>query len=466
MSVRILRLELRRAIGLGIATIAVVLMLGLLFFHGPWGKAPTAWTDQWNSLAGWEREQLTFLWPVALGAGALQGLRDRRSRMLELLRTTPLPTRRRVSPTALAIAIWLAASYLVVLLAGAVQVAGNTSYFPLDWIPLALVGILALIAAGVLGMGIGRLAPSRLTPPLVAVAGLVAMVMATGVSPAVGERGSMALALLAPGVGSLLDPVHDVFTTVAGSVTLGQALWFAGLVVAGLVLLSANRPLARAAAVVPVIVGLAAALLVLPSSLPAAYARDAGASALVCAEGTPMVCVSRAHQKQLAALVDPARQALRVLAVLPNAPTEVVEDTRTDPNWPQQPLPPANAAVFTFDSMDFDFALRQLSPDQLRLALLASAFAPACVDADFTVTSARTRAAQAVGVSWLLGRPTSLENFSVMGPQIDSNQATAWSTLRGLPAAEQRARIAALRTAAVTCQGDLLTVLTTGAGSA
>jgi hypothetical protein len=466
MTGRILRLELRRTIGIAVAAITVVLMLGLFYFHGPWQQSPTAWTAQWSSLAGWQRELLTFLWPVALGAGALQGLRDSRSGMLELLGTTSLPTRRRSSPTALAIGLWLTLGYLVVLAVGGVQVAGNTSYFPLGWIPVALVGILALVAAGLLGMGLGRLAPSRLTPPLLAVVGLVAMIVLNSVSPLVRPDGSIAVALLAPGLANIFGPIHDVFTTVAGSVTLGQALWFAGLAVAGLVLLSANRALTRVAAAVPVVLGLVAALLVLPSNLPAAYAHDSGASALVCADGAPRVCVSRAHEYRLAALTGPARDALRVLSVLPGAPTSAVEDTRTDQGFAQQPLPPANEVVLDFNAEDFHHSQLNLSPDQLRLAVLASAMAPTCIDpnTDLTIDTAlvRRRAAQAVAVSVLLGRSASLRNFQYVQPQIDSVQQGAWQTVHGLPADVQRARVIEVRTAALTCHGDLLTILTTG----
>lgn len=467
MNGRVLRLELRRGIGIGIAAITVALMLGLLYFHGPWGQSPTAWTEQWNSLAGWQRELLTFLWPVALGAGAIQGLRDSRSGMLELLGTTAKPTRGRTSPTALAIGLWLTLGYLVVLLVGAVQVAAHASYFPLRWIPVALVGILALVAAGLLGMGLGRLAPSRLTPPLLAVAALVAMVLLGRASPMVQPGASIAVSLLTPGVGELLGPVHDVFTTVAGSVTLGQGLWFAGLAIAGLVLLSANRPLARVAAAIPAVLGLVAALLVLPSSLPAAYARDAGASVLVCAEGMPRVCVSRADEKRLAALVGPARDALRTLSVLPGAPTSVVEDTRTDQGFAQEPLPPADEVVVNFYSEDFHHESTALSSDQLRLAVLASAMTPACFDpgADRASGTQRTRmrVAQAVAVSSLLGRPISLPGYPYLRAQIDSLQQRAWQILHSLPIDAQRARVAAARTAALTCHGDPLTILTAGA---
>lgn len=463
MNGRILRLELRRTVGIGVAAITVVLMLGLLYFHGPWGKSPTAWTEQWNSLAGWQREQLNFLWPVALGAGALQGLRDKRSGMIELLSTTSRATRARIAPTALAVGLWLALSYLVVLVVGGVQVAANASYFPLDWIPVALVGILSLVAAGLLGMGIGRVAPSRLTPPLVAVVGLIAVVV-IGRDAAQGT-GSIAVPLLGPGLGQLLGPVHEVFTTIAGSVTLGQALWFAGLAVAGFVLLSANRPVARAAAAIPLVLGLIGALLVLPANLPAAYARDAGASALVCAEGTPRVCVARADEDRLAALVGPARQALSALAALPGAPTSVVEDTRTYSGFAQQPLPQAGEVSVNFYSEDFISDQRQLSPGELRLAVLGSAMAPVCIpDIDDSTETQLVdrRAAQAVAVSWLLGTPTSLHNYQFVTPQIDALQQRTWQTLRGLPTDVQRARVAAVRTAATTCTGDLLTILTTG----
>jgi hypothetical protein len=233
--------------------------------------------------------------------------------------------------------------------------------------------------------------------------------------------------------------------------------------VAGLILLGANRPATRIAAVIPAALGLVAALLVLPSTETAAYARDANASALVCADGTPTVCVSRADQNRLAGLVGPARQALGLLAALPNAPNEVVEDTRTGTGWQQQPLPPRNAVAINLSGRVFSLD----TASQLRLAVLASAVAPACVDPTNPIEGPsfpRDHAAQEVVVSVLLGEQTTLPPHWDQ-QEIAPLEQPALQTVRSLPRAMQLARIAAVRSAATTCHGDLLTILTNGTGS-
>jgi hypothetical protein len=237
-------IELRKSVGLVVGALIGVLMLWLLLFlSGPWQKGITAWNTQWTSLAEWERYLLVFVWPLALGAGAMQGQRDHVARMVELLDTVPLPRWRRQLPAAVAVAVGLGLSYLLVLAVGAVRVAATSGYFHLDWLPIAAVGTLALIGAGWFGMGLGQLVPSRLTPPLVTVAGLITMVLLLQVA------GWPALFL--PG----LAGVQDVFHTVSPAANLGQALWFGGLGLTGLVLLAVRGVGARLAAFLPAVVG-------------------------------------------------------------------------------------------------------------------------------------------------------------------------------------------------------------------
>ena len=88
----ILRTELRRSIApwAGLALVAVA--LGFLFLlSGPWWKVPAPWTGNTTTTALWLRFLLVFLWPIAVGAGAIQGMRESRSGMVELLATTSRP---------------------------------------------------------------------------------------------------------------------------------------------------------------------------------------------------------------------------------------------------------------------------------------------------------------------------------------------------------------------------------------
>ena len=73
-------------------------------------------------LALWQRGGLFLVWPLSMGAGAWLGLRDRRSRMRELLATTARPGWQRAIPTAGALSIALALGYVVTFAAAGVQV--------------------------------------------------------------------------------------------------------------------------------------------------------------------------------------------------------------------------------------------------------------------------------------------------------------------------------------------------------
>lgn len=166
MNVRVLRIELKRSVAPWAG--AVVLTTALAFLYlipGSWWTGTTAWTAQWTSMALWTRSVLFYLWPLAVGLGALQGLRDHRSKMSELLTSTPRPARHRAATLAGATAITLASAFSLLVLVGAVQVVANTEYTHLGWLPISLVGALSLVAGAVLGMGAGRAVPSVLTRP-------------------------------------------------------------------------------------------------------------------------------------------------------------------------------------------------------------------------------------------------------------------------------------------------------------
>ncbi|MGV9525519.1 hypothetical protein ACWDRS_35690, partial [Streptomyces griseus] len=178
MNLRVLRTELLRSAALWAGlTVLVAGSLFLFAIDGSWWRGTVRWTGQWTSLALWTRVLLAYLWPVAAGIGALYGLRDHRSRMPELLATTPRPGWQRAATPATAIAVALVTGFGALLVCGGVLVAlGPASYTHLGWLPISAVALLALVAAGVFGMGVARALPSPLTPPALAVLFLAANV--------------------------------------------------------------------------------------------------------------------------------------------------------------------------------------------------------------------------------------------------------------------------------------------------
>jgi hypothetical protein len=255
----------------------LLLLVALAFLHGfdgPWWKGSGRWTAQWTSAAWWERYLLAFLWPLAVGAGALQGLRDHRSRMTELLATTPRPAGQRALRTAGASALALAVAYLLVFLVGAAQVVASDGYFHLGWLPVAAVGVLGLVAGSWLGMGIGRAVPSVLAPPVLAVSSLLGMTFLTVATDATTD-GTVPhrLALLSP----TLPQVDDVYLTVAGRVSLGQTVWLLGVAATGFLLFAAVTRRARLLAPLPALLAAMVALPLLPSEAARTFVPDAAA---------------------------------------------------------------------------------------------------------------------------------------------------------------------------------------------
>ncbi|GAA4949146.1 hypothetical protein [Actinoplanes utahensis] len=437
----ILGIELRRsaALPIGAATAAIgVAGLYVLALTGQTGL----WDQQWNLLAVFQRIMLVVLWPLALAAGAWQAGRDRRSRMTELLGTTPAPGWRRLRPSALATALSLAAGYLIVLGAGAPRVAAAAGHPGSGWPAVTAVGVLALATAGMLGLGVGRLLPYAYTPAVLGVgslAGLLAAIEATKLDDAT----KPGLALLLPYFTSTISE----FQAVSGTVSAGQAWWFGGLAIGGLVLFLATGRLARALAVVPPALGLALAAPLLSGT---AFPVDPAAVAEVCtADAGPRVCVTAAHRRQLPALVAPSREALRLLAKLPNAPASVHEA----PPGTGRPQPASEAWL------DSDNLGATDDPAELTARILAGAGTPLCARGDgdhLAVLRAR-----AVTAAWLHGsHPVPGQT---VGPAEQAIRDTMWKKLVALPAAEQQRRVAAVRAAGLAC-GDQAAALGVGAG--
>lgn len=456
MNTRVLRIELRRTIAPWAALACLVVALGFLYsFSGPWSKEPVAWDENWTHAAAWSRYLLAFLWPIAIGAGIIQGMRDSRSGMVELLTTMARPGSHRAAKLAVAMASLLALSYLVVFAVGAVQAIVNGGFFSFGWLPLVVVGVLAMITGAWIGLGLGKLLPHPLTAPAVAVPVFAAVVVLQGV-PAPGNvfEGALQLrfALLSP----VLDVFNDPFVTTTGRVDLGQSIWLVGLAITGFLVLAAGSRRTKALAAVPAVVALAVALPVLPVTTAESKGFDPIAIEQVC-DGP--VCVTRMHEAELARIAGPAKEVLRLLGTLPGAPVKVVElDRRLEP----EEVPPRAAGVVMADLTDWSMGYSTKTAD-LKREMLAGAGTLSCFGYAGGRPAMDERLARTITASWFLDdlKPLMFNGWVDGGDAARTEQA--WATFRALPEPEQRTRIVAVRQAGLTCQGNQLDILL-GAG--
>ncbi|MFJ1562103.1 hypothetical protein [Streptomyces mirabilis] len=459
MNVRVLRIELKRSVAPWAG--AVVLTTALAFLYlipGSWWTGTTAWTAQWTSMALWTRSVLFYLWPLAVGLGALQGLRDHRSKMSELLTSTPRPARHRAATLAGATAITLASAFSLLVLVGAVQVVANTEYTHLGWLPISLVGALSLVAGAVLGMGAGRALPSVLTPPALAMGAFVftaLMQMSLGRTETTTATG---LPSTEPNQVSLLSPavqeVRDALVTLSVSVHVGQTIWLIAMAVTGFALLVAATPRARLLALTPVLAGAVIALLVLPSDPRRIYVVDTSAAELVC-DGP--VCVTKTQQARLADLAGPGKEALRLLrgALGSQAPVSVRENTAVLPEG-STPQWSRTTVLFDFD----DDIVATAKGKELTRALIAKGMVPGCTPVGWS-SFGGDEFAQTVAVGWVLGdlRPLPGALSARFRREVDAETRPVWKKLKALPRAEQLSRINAMRAAALSCKGDAFAAL-------
>ncbi|MEU9304762.1 hypothetical protein [Streptomyces sp. NPDC048269] len=457
MNVRVLRIELKRSIAPWAGAVVLTSALAFLYLvNAAWWRGTTAWTAQWTSMALWTRALLDYLWPLAVGLGALQGLRDHRSKISELLTTTARPAWHRAATLAGTTAITLASAFALLVLVCAVQVLPNTEYAHLGWLPISLVGALSLVAGAVLGMGAGRALPSALTPPGLAMGAFVftSLLRLSTESAAATTSVANRVSLLSPAVAQ----VREVLLTLSASVHLGQTIWLLGMAATGFALLAAATPRARLIALTPVLAGAVIALLVLPSDPRRTYVVDEAAAELVC-DGP--VCVTTAHQARLADLAGPGREALRLLhdALGGQAPVSVRENTAvlpdgSTPQWSRETV------LFDFD----DAIIAAAEGEELTWALIARGMVPGCAPVGWS-SFGNDDIAQTVAVGWVLGDLRSLPRTGAasLRREVDAKAGPVWTDLKALPRAEQLSRINAMRAAALSCKGDAFDTLNGGA---
>ncbi|WP_410655273.1 hypothetical protein [Amycolatopsis sp. lyj-112] len=459
MNARILRIELRRSIAPWAALAAVVVALGFLFaFSGPWTRFPLDWGSHWVLAAEWSRFLLVFLWPIAVGAGVIQGMRDSRSGMVELLTTMPRPGWHRAAKLAGALAGLLVLGYLLVFAVGAVQVLFNGGFFTFGWLPIVVVGALGMIAGAWIGLGVGRLLPHPLTAPVLAVVSFVGMIV---LQLAQSEGSVLAGELPLPSWVVLLSPAFDVFNdpflTTSSRMDLGQAVWLIGLAATGLLFLAAGSRRAKALAAVPLVAALAIAVPILPATPAEAKVVDPLATAMVC-DGP--VCVTKMHEAELGKIAGPGKEALRLLGTLPDAPVKIVEFDR---RLGYEEVPPRAADTLIVDLMSLPLYLAT-DPDDVTRALVAGAGTPSCASSRGSGASYLDDVtARTISASWFLGEWKPLKGGNIWASQETTGQIDrTWGTFRALPPDVQRTRIVAQRQAGLTCQGDQLEILTGG----
>ncbi|MEH0528818.1 hypothetical protein [Streptomyces stelliscabiei] len=456
MNTRVLRIELRRSVAPWAGAVILIVALAFLYLlSGPWWKGTATWTAQWTSMALWTRSLLILLWPLALALGALQGLRDHRSKMVELLTSTPRPARHRAATTAGATAITLTSAFTLVVLQGAVQLVGDTSYTHLGWLPISLVAALALLAGAFLGMGIGRSLPSPLTPPALAVAAFVFLNLLR-ISTDTMEPGAATpnrATLLSPAV----EDVRDVFLTLSAPVHLGQTIWLLGMAATGFALLLAATRRTRLFALAPVLAGAVIALLLFPADPRRAYVVDEAAVASVC-DGP--VCVAKAHEDHLAALAGPGKKSLTLLrrTLGGEAPTSVRESTA--PRSLFDPPERSRTAVL----VDFDDSVfADAEGEELTRALLGQGMIPICFARSANESGTLDEiVAQGVAAGWVLGDLRPFDGAMHAATDQLKEARPVLRELKALPWSEQVARVKAAHTAATSCAGDPLDLLDGG----
>ncbi|MFF6781975.1 hypothetical protein [Streptomyces sp. NPDC012510] len=464
MNIRVLRTELKRSVAPWAGVLALMTALAFLYLlNGSWWRGTTAWTAQWTSLALWTRTLLFYLWPLAVGLGALQGLRDHRSKMSELLTTTSRPARHRAATLAGTTAITLVSAFALVIGLGAIQVLVNTGYTHLRWLPISLVGALALVAGAALGMGAGRALPSALTPPALAIGAFVFLTLVQTWLGRTDTTGTTGVPSSEPNRVSLLSPaiegVPNALVTLSASVHVGQTIWLLGMAVTGFALLVAATPRTRLLALTPVLAGAALALLVLPSDPRRMYVLDEAAAELVC-DGP--VCVTEQHRARLADLAGPGKEALRRLrgALGSQAPDTIRENTAVLPDG-ATPRWSHRTVIFGFD----DDIIAAAQGEGLTEALIGKGMVPGCAPVAVGWSEfGNDEFARTVAAGWVLGDLKPLPGTGSAGVRrhVIARALPVWKELQALPRDEQLARIDAMRAAALSCEGDAFDALEAG----
>ena len=441
--IRVLGTELRRS------NARVLALLLILASVAGFAQGFDRWNEQWLVFSYYQAGNLFLLVPLALAGGAMLGRRERRTGAAELLSTTGRPRWQIAAAPAGALALAVTVVQLLALLAGAVVIGTAGGFLNVGGAVPALADIAILIGAAWAGFAAGRAWSSPALPPALAALALVIQVGA----------GLTAAHLRLHGLELVPQPPNFLWESANAPATLGRLGLGLGLALGSVLLVAGASWLSRAAGLATMAAGVAVIIAVNPTGTYGRYQVNTAAQELVCAEGTPQVCVTAVQAHQLDEVAPAARRALTLLAKLPGAPTRAVEwraeaigNGDNSQFWGTKPKAEPGTVLFALDGWG------ALTPGDVTASILNGAGTTwnGCEPGDTVATGAAG--------AWLLGGD-SLPLRDAGYPydeETDSQIRATVTALRKLPEREQVRRVTALRDAAAACRTDDLLALLTG----
>ncbi|WP_433545703.1 hypothetical protein ACQPZG_11470 [Streptomyces sp. CA-294286] len=303
------RTELRRGLAPW-AGLAVLAVLGTAM-----GSNHHRWLGGWDTLQDEFHVAAGLLGgPLAVALGCWQGGRERRRGTVELLASTARAPIGRAVPPLAALVLWVLAGYAATF-AGALVATWFVATAPgTPHAGLALAEACFLASATTLGFVAGRVAPWRLTAPVLAACSYVALSFPVYLDSELRH----------------LSPASDVdlgYEHPAWWYGPLVALWTGGAAVAVLLLhLSAELPTGRrtVAVLLPTAVAVAA-LAVLVQSSGSIFRPDPAAARRVCDDSRPRVCIPALDSRLLPEVTRAMSGLTERLAGVENLPAGPVE---------------------------------------------------------------------------------------------------------------------------------------------
>jgi len=374
----------------------------------------------WSYVTGAVTTGALLMGPLAAGVAAFTGSRSARRGVAagELLGARHVLS----APGAALAAVltWTMTAYAVVVAVLFIPCAVQANWGGPSWLWVGSAG-LGIAASVCVGFAAGRLLPWRFTPVVVAVGAFLI--------DAFVETGSGWTVSLSPAAERLLLPFDDVRRGLLG----GQALWYAGLIVAalGAVAVAARARRRETSAIV------VTAVILLGTGATVVHAEGPAFASYpplrwVCTGNAPQVCVHPAFAHALGMVQARADGVADRLAGTPFAITRVEQHPR-GARW--EPTPGA-----------VSFGLDSLHPDALQQAMLEmAAGAMGYPDSCYTrQTSNLTLDLTLIVVSWAAGYPQRPDAaFAV--------QRSAYDRFAALSAADHKAWLTAHATAIRDC---------------
>ncbi|WP_330457877.1 hypothetical protein OIB37_13805 [Streptomyces sp. NBC_00820] len=239
------------------------------------------WQGGWGETTGQLQAGLVIAVPLAAAAGCWQGGRERRQRTEELWATFARGPLARLLTSALPVVVWVMAGYLA---AAALGLLATWPYAQGDRPHLALLpsGAVAVGAAALTGHVVGRLVPSRLAAPVLALVGYVGL----GYTAHSSDLGRYLSPAFENGATSVPVWWQPVATTV----------WTGGLAGAAVLAYAARR---RYTALLPLAAATAAGALLIQNGV-GLWHHNTTADHQVCDTSvTPAVCVNARYAGML-----------------------------------------------------------------------------------------------------------------------------------------------------------------------